>query len=109
MKLIVCILIFAFSATLVEARERVDRRQTRQAARIHEGIKNGELTEGEAARLRRQQKRIRRAERRAKRNESVSAKEKAHLENMQDRASKNIYDKKHNDKNEASSNESAPE
>lgn len=77
---------------------RADRRESRQGARIHQGVKSGELTAGEAHRLKKQQRRVKGAERRAGADGEISGKEKAHLERMQDRASKNIEAKKHNDK-----------
>ena len=81
---------------------RHDRRQNRQGARIQQGVKSGELTQGEASRLRQQQRRINRVENRAEADGTVTGAEKARLENMQDRASRNIYRKKHNDRNQNS-------
>lgn len=79
---------------------RHDRRQGRQSARIRQGVKSGELTKGEAHRLRKQQRKIGRVENRAEADGVVTAGEKARLENMQDRASQNIYRKKHNDRDQ---------
>ncbi len=94
-------LLLPVASLVSEAGQRHDRRQGRQSARIKEGVKSGELTKGEAARLRGQQRNIRRAEKKAQADGDVSGKEAAKLERMQDRASKNIYNKKHNDKDRA--------
>jgi len=77
---------------------RADARQDRQTDRIAEGLKSGELSFGETRGLLRQQARIGRAEEAFKADGVVSAKEKAILERMQDRASGDIYEAKHNTK-----------
>jgi hypothetical protein len=86
-------LIFASSTDSLAARR--DNRQDRQQGRIHQGVKSGELTKREARKLRAEQKNIRRAERRAESDGNVTNKEKAKIERMQDRASENIYQQKH--------------
>lgn len=86
---------------------RRDARQARQHARIHQGVKSGELTQGEAIRLRKQQKHIRKMENRAEADGTVTAGEKARIENAQDRASANIYRKKHNEAERGNASESA--
>jgi len=85
---------------------RHDRRQARQAARIHQGVKSGELTKGEAHRARVQQRKINRMENRMEAN-GMTPKEAARLEKAQDRASKNIYNMKHNDKQRPDANQPA--
>ena len=77
---------------------RVDKREARQQARIRQGVKSGELTGPEAAKLERQQGRIRRDESRAKADGVVTPKERARLAREQNRASKNIHAKKHNNR-----------
>lgn len=77
---------------------RADKRQGRQGARIRQGVKSGELTKGETRKLRRQQGHIRRAEKRMQNDGQMTKREKARLERMQDRASKNIHRKKHNER-----------
>lgn len=77
---------------------REDRRQHRQKARIHQGVSSRELTEGEAARLRSEQRRIRRSERRAEADGDVSAREKRRLERRQDKASRDIHRLKQNER-----------
>jgi hypothetical protein len=81
-----------------EARDRVDRRQTRQAERVHEGKASGDITAGESARLRESKRVIRRNERRANADGTVTADESAKLEKMQDARSKQINRLKTNDK-----------
>ena len=76
---------------------RNDRRQVRQQARIHEGVKSGALTQAEKQELRAGQRGIRRAERRMKSDGDFTAGEKLRLEKRQDHQSKKIYDLKRND------------
>jgi len=73
----------------------VNERQKNQRERIQQGIKSGELTRREAARLREQEARIRADERRAKKDGEVTAAERARLERELRRASENIHDQKH--------------
>lgn len=69
---------------------RADVRQKTERARIHQGRKSGEVTNGEAAALNKQQRHIRRSERRAKADGEITGAEKRKLERKQDRASRNI-------------------
>ena len=86
-------------SAVAEAQPRRDqRREVMQQHRIREGVRSGELTRGEARELRAQQRRIDRVQRRSKRDDGVvDGRERRRLERMQDRASGNIYEKKHND------------
>jgi hypothetical protein len=77
----------------------VDRREHRQQRRIHQGVKSGELTRREAARMERQQARTRRIERRAKADGTVTAKERARLQHRENRTSRRIYRQKHDRQN----------
>jgi Ni/Co efflux regulator RcnB len=97
--LILVVAVAALSASLAAAgtaTPRVDRRQVRQHVRIHDGVRSGELTRGEAMRLRADQRHIRRVERRAKSDGVVTPGERARLDNIQDRESRRIYRLKHN-------------
>lgn len=76
--------------------QRVDRRQAHQAARIDQGLASGELTRREEHRLEHQQEHIANVETRVERDGQVTGKEAVRLEHAQDRASRNIYRKKHN-------------
>ena len=68
--------------------------------RINQGVQSGQLTPKETGKLDAQQARIKQREDRmaAKDNGNLTAKDKAKLTRQQNRASKNIYNKKHNDK-----------
>ncbi len=78
----------------------VAKRQINQQRRIAQGVKNGQLTKGETKRLEHQQARIHRTKRvdRAMNGGKLTPQNKAQLNRMQNRASKNIYRAKHNDK-----------
>src|SRR5881409_1726074 len=76
----------------------VDQREKNQEKRIDQGIKSGELNRGEAARLEAQQGKIKVDEGKAKSDGVVTAKERAKLKREQNRASRNIYHKKHNNR-----------
>jgi len=73
-----------------EGTPRVNNREANQRARIAEGRQSGELTNGQAANLNKQQRHIRRSERRAKSDGNVTARERRRLDREQDRASRNI-------------------
>lgn len=77
----------------------VNRREQNQQNRIANGEKSGALTPRESARLERQQARIERSEKRdmAAHNGHLTRREQANLNRRQNRASANIYAKKHND------------
>lgn len=76
--------------------QRVDHRQARQAARIDQGVASGELTRREEHRLEHQQQHVDNVETRVESDGKVTAKEAVRMEHAQDRASRNIYRKKHN-------------
>ena len=78
-------------------RNRAERREGAQSSRIRQGVRSGELTRGEASKLRHDERRIKRTENRMSRD-GLSDKEKGRLEKMQDRESKKIYRMKHNDR-----------
>lgn len=76
----------------------VDQRRQNQQERIGQGIKSGQLTPGEAARAESQEARINHQVRteRAANGGHLTAGERARVNREQNRASKNIYRKKHN-------------
>jgi hypothetical protein len=89
----------AVNASVASANDstpRVDRREARQHARIRQGVRSGELTRGEAMRLRAGQAHVRRMELRAKSDGRVGPRERVRLERAQDRQSRHIYRLKHN-------------
>jgi hypothetical protein len=77
----------------------VDRRQANQQARIAEGVKSGQLTPHETARLERKEAKIRREVRRdrAANGGKLTAAEKARVNRQEDRTSRQIDRAKHND------------
>jgi len=77
---------------------RVAKRQVRQDIRIGQGVKSGELTRGETRHLAKQQHRIQRAKRQAWSDGTLTRKEKAGLDWRQDKASRQIYRLKHNNR-----------
>lgn len=78
------------------ATPRVDQRQANQRARIQQGVRSGELTRGEASRLRAGQRHVNRVERRAKADGVVTGRERAHLNHAQNVQSRHIARLKHN-------------
>lgn len=74
----------------------INQRQFNQHRRITQGVHSGELTRPEAARLRHQQAHINHQEKRFKADGAFNARERAKVHKSQNRASKNIYRKKHN-------------
>ncbi len=77
------------------ATPKVTDRQVNQQKRIQQGIKSGELTKKEVAGLQAQQARIQGAKVAAKSDGVVTAKERAKINSMQNKASRNIYRQKH--------------
>ena len=78
----------------------IQQREVNQQNRINQGIQSGQLTPGEAGKLEAQQARIKQREARmaARDNGNLTARDKAKLTREQNRASKNIYRKKHNNR-----------
>jgi hypothetical protein len=75
----------------------VEGREENQRDRIEAGIHDGSLTRGEARRLIHQQANIERTERRFRSNDGhLGPRERVVLHRKQDRASKNIFRKRHN-------------
>lgn len=78
------------------ATPRVNQRQANQHARIQQGVRSGELTRGETARLRAGQRHVNRVERRVKADGVVTRGERARLNHAQNVQSRNIARLKHN-------------
>lgn len=76
----------------------VQKREQNQEKRIDQGVKSGELTPRETGRLEAQQAKIKQDEERMKSDGKLTKKERRKLKREQDRASKNIYQKKHNER-----------
>lgn len=77
---------------------RIQAREQRQQQRIQQGIQSGQLTPREAYRLEAQQSRIQATENRMKADGNLSRGERVRLTRMQNRANRNIYWKKHNNR-----------
>ncbi len=95
------VLTLAMTASTVLAQTatpRIGKREANQQARIEKGVQSGQLTGKEAAKLERQQVKIRRDEKRAKADGVVTPRERTKLTREQNRTSKNIYLKKHNNR-----------
>lgn len=73
----------------------INRRQDRQEERIDQGIKSGELTRREAARLERGQNHVNRMENRALADGTISRGEFRRIERAQNVESHRIYYQKH--------------
>jgi polyhydroxyalkanoate synthesis regulator phasin len=73
----------------------VNARERHQKARIHEGVKSGELTNEEAKTLRQEQKSIHQEERAMKSDGKLTKEERKELHKDQNEASQNIYEEKH--------------
>jgi hypothetical protein len=86
----------AFGAAAQDKTPVVKQREINQQGRIERGVKSGELTRRETARLEREQARIKTDKLMAKADGKVTAKERAKLRREQNRASKHIYNAKHN-------------
>ena len=78
----------------------IHQRQENQQDRIAQGVKSGQLTAGEAARLERNQARINREIRhdRKANGGKLTPQERAQIARQQNRQSRQIYRDKHNDK-----------
>lgn len=77
---------------------KVGQRRENQQARIAQGVKSGQLTPGETAKLEKQQRNIHKqvvADRKAN-GGTLTASEKKQINKEQNQASRNIYRKKHN-------------
>lgn len=86
------------AATQNYGKSEVGQRQSNQQQRIAQGIKSGQLTAGETAKLENQQRGINQQVKadRAANGGKLTQGEKAQVNKEQNGASKNIYNKKHN-------------
>jgi len=80
----------------------IEQRKDNQQKRIGEGLENGSMTAGEAAKVEKQEKRLNGEERdmREDNGGKLTAAEKAKLTNQQNKLSKEIYTDKHNSVNQ---------
>ena len=90
-----CATALTLTVSSVSANSIIDKRQDNQRARIHQGIKNGSLTKGEALQLRHEQRQIHKARIGAKADGTMSTREKARIMHKQNVASRHIARQKH--------------
>jgi hypothetical protein len=76
----------------------INERQKNQRARIRQGVQSGELTKGEARKLRQEQKTIQAEKQMAKADGKVTPAERAQMRKDQNKASRDIYRLKHNNR-----------
>jgi hypothetical protein len=76
----------------------VRERQKNQQRRIRQGVKSGELTKGETRRLEAEQGKIQADKLAAKSDGTVTPAERKQLHREQNKASRDIYRKKHNNR-----------
>ncbi|MEZ4775951.1 MAG: hypothetical protein R3D00_22425 [Bacteroidia bacterium] len=98
-KLVALLLFFGgivFTASAQTATPHVTHTQVHQTKRIRQGVQSGSLTKAETRALAKQQRRINRGKKIAKSDGTVTPGERAVLNARQNRASRNIYRKKHN-------------
>lgn len=76
----------------------VSKRQALQQKRIAEGVRSGELTAKETANLEAREAKIQADKHAAKSDGVVTTAERAKLQAEENRASRKIYQKKHNDR-----------
>ncbi len=74
----------------------IDQRHINQERRIYQGVQSGQITPGEFRRLENQQARIGAAEARMRADGHLNRYERARLNRMENRASRDIYRYKHN-------------
>lgn len=83
------------ASVLAQGTPQMEKRDANQQKRIEQGVKSGELTKREAARLKAGEKKIDRMEARAAKDGTVTAKEKARINRAQNAESRAIYRQKH--------------
>ena len=90
------VLSLACSASLAQtATPKATKRQINQQERIKGGVKSGELTRKEAAKLEARERKIARDKRKAKADGVVTPKERAKIQHEQNKTSRRIYKEKH--------------
>lgn len=99
LRMLVLTLTFATAFAAVASAQgtlRMERRELRQDARIHQGVRSGELTRGEARRLALGQRHVDRMESRARCDGRMSVRERVRIDRVQNRQSRHIWRLKHN-------------
>src|ERR1044071_6574587 len=101
MRRITTLMLAAFAAASIAsvasaATPGIDARQANQNARIERGVKNGQLTRGEARRLRGGQRRFHRLKRRSMADGRVTPRERMRINRMLNHQSRRIHRLEHN-------------
>jgi DNA repair exonuclease SbcCD nuclease subunit len=91
---VACVGAFAQAAS-APATPRIDKREVRQEKRIEQGVASGQLTAKETLKLEKEQAAIQKTEARAKSDGKVTKTERKRLTKMQNKASQDIYQQKH--------------
>lgn len=89
------VFVLVASATSMAGPRGINKREYREQQRINQGIRSGELTRHEAARLQAGLARIRIHERFARADGNITPRERARLERELSRESRAIYRQKH--------------
>jgi hypothetical protein len=91
---------FADSASTTKKPLTIQHRKHNQQARIHQGVKSGELTHHEAKHLEKQEHALNKEEREMRKENGgkLTAADRAKLNRQQNHLSKEIYKDKHNNK-----------
>src|ERR1700753_2210878 len=76
----------------------INQEQWGQQQQINHGVRDGQLTPGETARLEQGERDINRAQARAEANGNVSPQERQHIDNMVNRENRDIRQDEHNDR-----------
>lgn len=93
---------------LVAEAGRIDNRQYRQRKRVQQGEQSGEMTDKEAHRAKREQRKIETEKKEARSDGIVTPQERRDIRQDQNKASADIYRMKHNDQTRGAVNPPAP-
>ena len=88
--------VLAGTASAHPCTPRIDRREARQAFRIHQGVREGQITRREARRLRVGERRVQRMERLARADGFVTLRERARIHRALGHQSRRIFWARHN-------------
>ena len=93
--LIAAVAVPVLAQTATPATPGIDKREANQQQRIDQGIRSGQLTQKEAARLEKGQAHVEKMEDRAKADGKVTARERERIQHAQNVQSRKIYREKH--------------
>lgn len=83
------------TTTTAKPKYTINQRKQNQQQRIGEGVENGSLTSGEAAKIEHKEARLNTEEKAMKADGTLSAQERAKLQHQQNNLSQQIYNQKH--------------